>query len=75
MQQITYTVVIEDAGANYSVYVPDLPGCVSTGDSVDEALANISEAIVLHIEGLREDGEPIPPPSTIGGEVKVDVAA
>ncbi len=44
-----YAIVIEDAGSNYSAYVPDLPGCVSTGSSIDEVTANIREAIALHI--------------------------
>ncbi|HEX73372.1 MAG TPA: type II toxin-antitoxin system HicB family antitoxin [Candidatus Hydrogenedentes bacterium] len=60
-----YAVVIENAGANYSAYVPDLPGCVSTGSSVEETERNLREAIRLHIEGLREDGLPIPSPRTV----------
>lgn len=68
-------VVIENAGANYSAYVPDLPGCVSTGQTVEQTLENIREAIAFHIEGLREDGQAIPPPRTTAGEVEVEVAA
>ena len=68
-----YAVVIEDAGANYSAYVPDLPGCVATGATIREVEKNIREAIELHLDGMREDGEPIPPPSS---QVEyVDVAA
>lgn len=59
-----YAVVIEKAGSNYSAYVPDLPGCIATGSSVAEAEASIREAIVLHLAGMREDGTPIPPPSS-----------
>jgi len=59
-----YAVVIEKAGTNYSAYVPDLPGCVATGSTVAEAEASIREAITLHLAGLRQDGEPIPPPSS-----------
>ena len=59
-----YAVVIEKAGNNFSAYVPDLPGCVSTGATLAEVEANIREAIELHIEGLKEDGEPVPPPSS-----------
>ena len=59
-----YAVIIEAGPNNYSAYVPDLPGCVSTGRTVEEAEHNIKEAIALHIEGLREDGEPVPEPST-----------
>ena len=59
-----YAVVIENAGANYSAYVPDLPGCVATGVNIDDVQREIREAIELHIEGMREDGEPIPKPSS-----------
>ena len=66
-----YTIVIEDAGDNYSAYVPDLPGCVSTGATVDEVTANIRAAIALHIESLREHGEEVPPPTSQAGTVQV----
>jgi len=59
-----YAVVIEKAADNYSAYVPDLPGCVATGATVAEAENQIREAIEFHLEGLREDGLPIPPPSS-----------
>ena len=59
-----YAVVIERAGSNYSAYVPDLPGCVATGDTVDEVENLIREAIEFHVEGLRDDGVPIPRPSS-----------
>ena len=60
-----YLVILEHAeGSNYSAYVPDLPGCVSTGDTREDCLRNIREAIALHIEGMREDGQPIPEPSS-----------
>jgi predicted RNase H-like HicB family nuclease len=59
-----YAVVIESAGSNYSAYVPDLPGCVATGASLAEAEAAIREAIAFHLDGLREDGLPIPVPSS-----------
>jgi predicted RNase H-like HicB family nuclease len=58
-----YAVVIEKADGNYSAYVPDLPGCVATGESVAETERSIRDAIKLHIEGLREDHLPIPEPS------------
>ena len=68
-----YAIVIEKAAENYSAYVPDLPGCVATGASVEEAETQIREAIAFHLEGLREDGHPVPPPSS---HVEyVDVAA
>ena len=59
-----YAVVIEQAGHNYSAYVPDLPGCVATGATVAETEQMIREAIELHLSGLREDGVPIPEPSS-----------
>lgn len=59
-----YAVVIEKAEGNYSAYVPDLPGCIATGATVAEVEAEIREAIVFHVEGLREDGLPVPPPSS-----------
>lgn len=57
--------VIEKGPNNYSAYVPDLPGCVSTGSTVGEVEKNIKEAILFHIDGLREDGLLIPEPTTI----------
>ena len=59
-----YAIVIEKAGSNYSAYVPDLPGCVATGATVEEAESSIREAIEFHLEGMRADGTPIPPPSS-----------
>ena len=53
-------VVIEEAGHNYSAYSPDLPGCVATGATREETEHNMYEAVQMHIEGLREDGLPIP---------------
>lgn len=60
-----YAIVVEKAENNYSAYVPDLPGCVATGASVEETEREIREAIGLHIEGLIEDGLPVPQPSSI----------
>jgi len=65
-----YGIVIERAEGNYSAYVPDLPGCVATGKSVAEVEHEIREAIQFHIEGLREDGFPVPEPSTICASVE-----
>lgn len=59
-----YAIVIEQAASNYSAYVPDLPGCVATGGTIAEAEDQIREAIVFHLAGLREDGLPVPPPSS-----------
>ena len=54
-----YAIVIEKAENNYSAYVPDLPGCVATGKTVEETRQQINEAIELHLRGMREDGLPI----------------
>ena len=59
-----YAIVIEKAEGNYSAYVPDLPGCVATGTTVTEVESQIREAIAFHVEGMREDGVPIPAPSS-----------
>lgn len=66
-----YAIVIENAGSNFSAYVPDLPGCVATGATLEEAEQAIREAIEFHLEGLREDGAPIPEPSSRVNYVEV----
>jgi predicted RNase H-like HicB family nuclease len=68
-----YAIVIEKAKKNYSAYVPDLPGCIATAETIPELEVEIQEAIEFHIEGLREDGLEVPSPSS---QVKyVDIAA
>ena len=57
--------IIEPGERNYSAYLPDLPGCIATGKTLDELRENMSRAIELHLEGMREDGLPIPPPTTL----------
>jgi predicted RNase H-like HicB family nuclease len=60
-----YAIVIEKApDSNYSAYAPDLPGCITTGQTIEEIKGLMQEAIQFHIEGLREDGLPIPEPTT-----------
>ena len=59
-----YAIVIEKAEGNFSGYVPDLPGCVATGSTVEQAESQIREAIEFHLEGMREDGTPIPQPAS-----------
>ncbi len=66
-----YAIVIENAGSNFSAYVPDLPGCVVTGDSAEAVAAAVREAIVFHLEGLRADGAPIPPPASTVDYVEI----
>jgi predicted RNase H-like HicB family nuclease len=69
-----FAVVIEKTGTGFSAYVPDLPGCISTGGSVEETERNIREAIAFHIDGMRQDGEEIPEPSTIASYVELPAA-
>lgn len=66
-----YAVVIESAGPNFSAYVPDLPGCVATAATLEAAETAIREAIEFHLKGLREDGSPIPRPSSTVEYVEV----
>lgn len=61
-----YAVIIEGEGNSYSAYVPELPGCVAAGKSIAEVEKLIREAIEFHIEGMREAGEPVPPPTASG---------
>ena len=65
-----YAVVIEKANGNYSAYVPDLPGCIATGAPVAEIENEIRAAIRFHIDGLKEDGLPVPSPSSIAEYVE-----
>ena len=65
-----YAVVIEKAGSNYSAYVPDLPGCVATGETVAAVETEIREAIRFHIEGLQADGIAVPQPTSIAEYVE-----
>jgi predicted RNase H-like HicB family nuclease len=67
-------VVVEQGAEGFGAYVPDLPGCVAAGESRDEVLSLIREAIELHIEAMREDGEPLPAPSSSGEYVDVGAA-
>lgn len=69
-----YLVIVEPGENNYSAYVPDLPGCVSTGRNFEETLKNIREAIEGHLEVMREFGDPIPEPKTEAAEVEIKVA-
>jgi len=68
-----YAVIIEGAGESFSAYIPDLPGCVATGSSVEEVESAISEALRMHIESLESHGEPVPEPTTAAVRL-VDVA-
>ena len=68
-----YLIIIERAEANFSAYVPDVDGCVAVGDTVEETRASMKEALEFHFEGMAEDGDPIPEPSSIGEYVDVEV--
>jgi predicted RNase H-like HicB family nuclease len=65
-----YAMIIEPGERNYSAYLPDLPGCIATGKTLDELHANMSRAIELHLEGMREDGLPIPQPTTLADYIE-----
>ncbi len=65
-----YAMIIEPGDRNYSAYLPDLPGCVATGSTIGELRQRMSEAIELHLKGLREDGLPIPEPTTLADYIE-----
>jgi predicted RNase H-like HicB family nuclease len=69
-----YAVVVEKGEGSFGAHVPDLPGCIAVAETKDEVLELIQEAIEFHLEGLREDGQPIPPPSSSVEYVEVRAA-
>lgn len=69
-----YTVILEKGDTSYGAFVPDLPGCIAAGESKEETLNLIREAIEFHLEGLREDGEAIPEPRCDVAQVEVKAA-
>jgi predicted RNase H-like HicB family nuclease len=71
---VEYTVVLEKGESSYGAFVPDLPGCIAAGESKEEALDLIKEAIEFHIEGLKEEGEIIPKPHCEFARVEVNAA-
>ena len=70
-----YAVIFERPEKNWAAYVPDLPGCITTGKTLEETTVNIREAIRGHLETMREYGDPIPEPTSLAGEVEVITAA
>ena len=66
-----YAIVVEKAASNYAAYVPDLPGCVATGDTVEQTERRLRNAIKAHVQGLMEDGLPVPEPSSVVDYVEV----
>lgn len=67
-------VILEDGPKSLGAYVPDLPGCVAVGETRDEALEMIREAIEFHLDGMKEDGEPIPEPHSFSEVIQVNAA-
>jgi predicted RNase H-like HicB family nuclease len=74
MTDMKYLVVVEKSRTGFSAYVPDLPGCVAAGETRDEVVALIREAIEFHIEGLQQAGETVPAPTSQGEVVDVHAA-
>ena len=68
-----FLIIIEQGEHNYSAYVPDLPGCIATGRTLQEVEQNMREAIALHVQGMLEDGEPIPVSQSIAEYVNISV--
>jgi len=69
-----YLVVVEKGPSSYGAHVPDLPGCIAAGETKEEVLALIREAIEFHIEGLKQEGQPIPGPVSMSELVEVQAA-
>lgn len=69
-----YAVILEEGESSFGVYVPDLPGCIAVSETREEVLQLIQEAIEFHIEGLREEGQPIPTPSSSVEYIEVRAA-
>jgi predicted RNase H-like HicB family nuclease len=72
-EALKYAVIFERSEDGYGAYVPDLPGCVTVGDTLVETEANIREAIAAHIELMREDGDTIPRPTSLTGYVEIEI--
>lgn len=66
-----FLIIIEQGERNYSAYVPDLPGCIATGKTLEEVKRNMRQAINMHLQGMIEDNEPLPLPQTLGEYVDV----
>jgi predicted RNase H-like HicB family nuclease len=70
IESMRYAMIIEQGERNYSAYLPDLPGCIATGKTIEELKQRMSEAIELHLRGMREDGLPIPEPTSLAEYVE-----
>ena len=73
--RVKYTVLFEQAQSNWAAYVPDLPGCMTTGKTLEETEINIREAIEGHLRTLRDFGDPVPQPTSVAKEVEISPAA
>lgn len=71
---MTYTVIVEQGDTSWGAYVPDLPGCAAAGETREEVLQLIREAVEFHIEGLRQSGETVPEPRSFSELVEIDAA-
>lgn len=74
MNSVQYTVIVEKGASSWGAYVPDLPGCIAAGESRDEALRLIREAVEFHVEGLLEQGAPVPEPHSFSELVEINAA-
>jgi len=72
---VKYAVVFEQAENNWAAYVPDLPGCITSGKTLEQAEINIREAIEGHLRTLRDFGDPVPQPTSVAKEVEISPAA
>ena len=72
---VRYAVIFEQAERNWAAYVPDLPGCITTGSTLEETERNIREAIEGHLKTLSEFGDPIPHPTTVAREIEIQPVA
>lgn len=75
MAKVAYTIIVEAGDGNYGAYAPDVPGCVAVGDTVEETVSEMREAIKFHIEGLIAQGLPVPKPQAVSREIELDVPA
>jgi predicted RNase H-like HicB family nuclease len=74
LEEMKYAVIYEKSRTGYGAYIPDLPGCVAVGKTLKETQRLIREAIELHLQGMREDGDPIPEPTSIADYVTVSAS-
>jgi predicted RNase H-like HicB family nuclease len=72
---LRYAVIFEQADSNWAAYVPDLPGCITTGNTLEETEQNIREAIKGHLQTLREFGDPVPRPTSVAKDIEIPPAA